>query len=1080
MQEDFNWTINLEEVESGFPQQTLYHSRITFSGSGNSATDGVNSLSDPTIAVADSSPEALAAYLAHSFNPDNNETGKSVRKEVEDKIEALQLLEKLQSRKLDVTSKFLEGRHELGFGTQNDGYLWTILPEVSSQRKLSSKKPRQQRIPEDMAQALNELNKLQEEYHQQWLDIESMRKKLYSQWYYFMKNQTEDGGTFYDKIYQTILIPLRTAIAQVGELEFTQNGDGLATVTAKALPFGVASKLDDKYSDKYFSSYINAIQSAAEGNFSNWVWITGEFANCGVTLSDAPTVTSITDGEAWQIEDQGQTYDVKVEGGIFNIYIPPSDYQTAVKITNVIHHLSEAIATNNEQKLATKYNLRPFTRQNYWRANEPAILLTGDAAKVPIRFREDGELNEDNYLECQPLDFDVSTIIDNLAQLEEQIDSLQPQGDEESINFISWNEQPWNPFAFHWSVLFYPCRDMVSGEVQDYQPNQILDNYSLKPNAIDLQLKEGKEDSFVENANTYTGFSLLSPSVGSDLSERIIYYLNEELLTNYYFANSIPEEDKTENYLTENFQAVRDWYYAETDVPNKTEEEQVQDPIFVSLWAYEQMETLECMAQCIGGFNDTLLLSQPTLQLEVDDPLTNNAGAYIIHEEVRWTLGDSLQYKFLAGDIFNPIRSGAMSINRLWLVDSFGQHKEVIEPHSVTTTVVNTYRMDPLDTGANNKVLLSPRLAQPARLNFHWLAADALQEVEMTKAPARTPVCGWILPNNLDSNLAIYDDQGLSLGSIDVDGKWRDAPGVTIPRDESNNDRPLLANHHLQKLVHYLLEQREEFQQQFLSTLDNSLATIDPESFAEHTSLALLVGRPVAVVRATFSLEVKGLPAWDPTIKIESITQSPATYGFTEVKIPIRLGDYQQLNDGLVGYWRENPVGDEGDYEYEDNMFYAPQSRLINHPLIQTEKERLVYFEQTVDAPPQGVTMLIDPRGVVHATSGLLPNQELSLPAENYNNALQAIEVNFLSTPVLSDLRDKSLSNNDELGDLNRIAIPLPEEPGYTWSWLTLENQEWSGKEKIKPVNFKATFSKSQEASEGWLQLNQIYDQEDS
>ncbi|NEO80609.1 hypothetical protein [Moorena sp. SIO4G3] len=483
LQAEFNWTLDLEQLDQGFPERTLYHSRVTFSGNGNSATDGVNSLSDPTIAVADSAPEALAAYLAHSFNSDNNDTGKNIRKEVEDKIDALQLLEKLQSRKLDVSPKFVEGQHELGFSTQNDGYLWTLIPEVSKEkdRKLISKKPGQQRIPTQLAQALNELNRLQEQYHQAWLDIESMRRQLYSQWYYFMKNSTEDDGNLYYTINETSLIPLRTAIAQVGELEFTQNGDESATVTAKALPFGILSQLLDAYDGNYFSYYVSAIQGAAQGNFSDWEGIQTEFANCGVTLSDRPTVTTITEGEAWQIEDNGQLYDVKVEGGIFNIYIPPTDTQIAVQVTNAIHNLSELIAANNNQTLTTKYNLRPFVSQNYWRANEPAILLTGDAAKAPIRFGQDGRLNENDYLECQALDFDVNTIIQNWAQLQEQIDTLQPQGDEESINFITWNEQPWNPFAFHWSVLFYPCRDGVSGEVQDYHPNQILDNYSLEP-----------------------------------------------------------------------------------------------------------------------------------------------------------------------------------------------------------------------------------------------------------------------------------------------------------------------------------------------------------------------------------------------------------------------------------------------------------------------------------------------------------------------------------------------------------------------------------------------------------------------
>ncbi|NEP11795.1 MAG: hypothetical protein F6K14_16605 [Symploca sp. SIO2C1] len=1054
LQAEFGWTIDLEQIEGEFPQTTLYHSRITFSGSGNSATDGVNSLSQPSIAVADSAQDAIAAYLAHSFNSELNKTGETVRKAVENKLEAVQLLEKLESRKLDVDAKFLEGRHQRTFGTQHDGYLWTILPQTSRDNQLKTNQPHHQRLPENLAAALNELNRLQEEYNQAWLDMESLRRQLYSQWYYFMNNQDEDDGNFYNTINTACLVPLRTAIAQAGALEFTQD-EGNASITANSLPFGIVSQLNG-----HFNDYVDAIQAAAEGDFDDWDYITGEYANCGVTF-DSPTVTTITDGEAWQIEDGGQIYDVKVEGGIFNIYVPANPSQIAAQVVSAMNNLREAMASSGN--LATSYNLCRFPSQNYWRANEPVILLTGDAAKAPLRFGQDGRLRDDDYLECQLLDFDVATIIDHLEQLQEQINSLQPQPGEDSINFITWKEQPWNPFAFHWSVLAYPCRDMIGGVTQDYHPNQILDNYSLEPNAIELQLKAGKESSFTPNGNSYTGFSLLSPSIGVDLIERLIYYLTEELLPSYYVAKSIPVNDRTSNYFIDHFEEIRDWYYSETGLNEQDQELQVQDPIFVALWAYEEMQTLESMAQSIGGFNDTLLLAQPTLQLEVDDPISLDETAKVFHEQVRWTLGDSLQYKFLPGDIFNPIRSGKMEINQLWLVDSFGQHQEVIG-QEVPTEVVTTYRMTPAASGADNKILLPPRLAQPARINFHWLAANALQTVEMTKRPARTPVCGWILPNNLDSNLAIYDHQGLSLGSIDRAGNWRNAPEVTIDLDGSY--RPLLSNHHLQKLVHHLLEQGIDFQQQFLSTLDNSLATIDPESFAEHPSLALLIGRPIAIVRATFSLEVQGLPAWDPTVKIEDEDQVPVTSGFTEVKIPIRLGDYQQLNDGLVGYWKEKSVGNEGDYEYEDKIFYAPQSRLVNHHQIQTEAEGLVYFEQTVDAPPQGVTMLIDPRGVVHATCGVLPNQELRLPAENYNQALQALEVNFLSTPVLCD-RDE-------------IAIPLSEEPGAIWSWLSLVQENWSEKVKIKPVNYKAIFSKSQQASEGWLQLSRVNQEEES
>lgn len=1035
LQEQFYWTI---EAGEEIPDRTLYHSRITFTGEGGS----LQTFDTPTLAIANSDSEAISAYLADEYNSDSNETGKALRKNVQDSLEALQLSEWLESKKLDLDAKFREGRHQRGFGTQNERFLWLLMPQSSGNGTATDLT-----LPSNLARLLNELNTLQQAYNQAWLDIESLRDRLYSQWCYFLKQDPN----FYGTVNETSLIPLRTAIAQTGELEWTED-----RVTAKTLPFGVVSCLNN-----YFSYYVDTMQAATTGNFSDWASIQAEFSNCGVTISNSPTVTSIVDNESWEINDNGQTYPVKVEGGIFTIYVPSTAAQLAFDIVNKLNELNQALTTHNENS-AIQYQLNGFPTESYWRGNDPVILLAGESTQSPLRFGQDGRLRDDDLLECIPLDFDIATIIENIDNLLSQIDSLQPTEGEDSINFLTWSQQPWNPFAFHWSVLNYPCRDMVSGEIQDYNPNQILDNYELQPNAIDLKLKEGRESSFVPNGNSYSGFSILTPSVGSELTLRLTTYLNEELLPNYYFINGIPPEEQTLDYLDEHLEEITSWYQQQNELD--TPEKQTADPMFVALWAYEQMETLDCQGQMLGGFNDTLLLRQPTLQLQVDVPLSTDSIAQLFTEQVRWSLGDHLQHKILSGDIFNPIRSGGFSVNGLWLIDSFGQHQEVIplrNPHS--TKIVTTYQMTPANSEAvDYQTILPPRLAQPARLNFHWLSADSLQEVEYTKNPAKSPVCGWIIPNNLDSSLAIYNHQGRTLGSIDLGGNWRNAPGVELSRD--GNNYPLLKNHHLQKLVHYLLRQGISFQQQFLSTVDNSLENIDPESFAQHTTLALLVGRPIAIVRANFSLEVKGLPTCDPTVAVNSGDDFPS-YGFTEVKIPIRLGDYQQLNDGLVGYWKETPNGIEGDYDYEDDIFYATQSRIEQDNNIVTDAEGINHFLQTVDAPPQGVTMLIDPRGLIHASCGVLPNKELRLPTEHFNQALQNMEVNFLSTPILSNLGE--------------LAMPLSQQADATWSWVSLIQsetniEEWTEKIGIKPINTRATFAKPQEVSEGWLQLSRI------
>ena len=1048
LQSEFSWTI---EGMQEFPQRTLYHSRITFSGYGGSPAQRVKDLSKPTVAVGNSAPEALAAYLAHTFSPDDT----NLRQEVEAKLEALHISERLDARKLDIGAKFREGRHERGFGTENDGFLWTILPEPSNNSQQNQ--DILATLPKNLAHQLNQLNVLQEEYNQAWLNIESKRRELYGQFYSVMDSESPNTDLLYN-IYDTTLPSTRKAIAQAGELEFTENG-GNITVTAKTLSFGIGSTFDQTLGDdNYFDYYRQILDEAANYNYDDWGDIAGEFAACGAVIPDEdnpPNPDQVTkNNEVWQVSYVGVNYEVKLEAGILNICVPPTQSQTAHKLVNAINSLLGAIASYNGSS-PTKYRLSQFPAQNYWRANDPVVLLGGDAVQAPTRFGQDGRLREDGYLECTSLNIDIANITNNIGSLENQINSLQ----QNNINFITWNQQPWNPFAFHWDILNYPSRrESSNGDIQDYEPNQILDNYSLEANGIDLQLKPGRENSFCagnkngKSASSYKGFSILTPSASVGLTQRLSNYLSKQL-------NKTPAEIK------QNIGSIKSEYQNSHGL--YSDQDKVNDPIFVALWAYEQMQSHYSQAQAISGFNDTLFLAQPTFWLEVDDPFVEeNYDEQLFLEEIRWTLGNSLQYQYNYGDTFNPIRSGAMVIKGLWLVDSFGQYQEVIPVDNPRSTeVVTTTEMIPPANDYHYQVLLPPRLAQPARLNFHWLAADEWHEVEMTAVPNRNPVCGWVVPNNLDSSLSIHDYQGKALGTIDTAGNWRNAPGANISR--SWNGHPDLSNInvHLNKMVNYLLDQGANFQQQFISSLNNSLETIEPESFAEHPSLALLVGRPVALVRATFNLEVKGLAAGDPQVEISDQDQDPVTHGFDTVKFPIRLGDYNQLNDGLVGYWREKAMGDSGDYDYADSVFYATQCNLHDDTsLIQTEAEGLVYFEQTVDAPPQAVTMLMDPRGLIHATCGILPNRELRLPSENYSQALRAIEVSFLSTPVVC--------NQGE------IAMPLPQEPEYVWHWLSLNGENWSDPTTIESVNTTASFSQPQQIYEGWLQLSRVEEQQ--
>ncbi|CCI29143.1 hypothetical protein MICAH_5520001 [Microcystis aeruginosa PCC 9809] len=218
------------------------------------------------------------------------------------------------------------------------------------------------------------------------------------------------------------------------------------------------------------------------------------------------------------------------------------------------------------------------------------------------------------------------------------------------------------------------------------------------------------------------------------------------------------------------------------------------------------------------------------------------------------------------------------------------------------------------------------------------------------------------------------------------------------------------------------------------------------------------MGRPIAVVRASLNLELEGLPAinQDWGVFWQDLRRNfRETDSFEKVKFPIRLGEYKQLNDGLLGYWLE---GDNGSIK---DVFYAPQSDLegINHPAIKFHNgNNPWHIDLNLKDSPTLLTMLIDPRGKVHATTGILPTKSIDIPPDQYQQALEKIEITFLSAPILTDS--------------GKINLALPDEVGYQWSWLEKEKEQWSTADKIGQTNVNAIFSGKQEIREGWLKLS--------
>jgi hypothetical protein len=109
------------------------------------------------------------------------------------------------------------------------------------------------------------------------------------------------------------------------------------------------------------------------------------------------------------------------------------------------------------------------------------------------------------------------------------------------------------------------------------------------------------------------------------------------------------------------------------------------------------------------------------------------------------------------------------------------------------------------------------------------------------------------------------------------------------------------------------------------------------------------------------------------------------------------------------------------------------------------------------------VTLLMDPRASVHATTGILPIKAIDLPSEIYSKALQSIEVAFFTHPVLRGSQG--------------LALPVPDESGFIWRWTMGVKQGGAAQphdEDLLEIQIgdRAHFSFTpQVAQDGWLKL---------
>jgi hypothetical protein len=605
------------------------------------------------------------------------------------------------------------------------------------------------------------------------------------------------------------------------------------------------------------------------------------------------------------------------------------------------------------------------------------------------------------------------------------------------VGFV-WHEQPWIPLILQWEAIFDPVYPV---DVKTkYSETLALDDFELDGDTGEMTYK-GKLPPANLNGKVYRGMVSLTNRTEINLTGQIDTYLKNHPL----------------------------------DPANDPSAVQAMKRTLAELRSLR----LSMMAQAMGGFHQQLQMRSQSLQLPVFDPSADPTYEAPFVRQVAHAVGAENDAAALPAADYNPLRVGMLRLTRLRLLDAFGQVRDI----GVNRVILSKGLQKPDDV-SETRALLPLRIAQPARLSFRYRSASD-DGMEMDSDPASSPVFGWVLLNRLDNALAIYSAAGTPIGSFNLHGPtWQGTPGPYGKFENSVADSFKDANHLLSDFALNLgggapqnsqdgdrLKAFNDFLSALLDTIDHGAMGIVPDSYAQDQGLSLLMGRPLALVRADLRLDLHGgLPAVNQSAEaldnaVKAFEQGNVyDYGsrdaaqFDRVRFPVRLGDAGKVNDGLVGYFVESP---QKKAEETYGTFYSPHAQGNNKRVRPPEGSGALKLA-LADQAPVTVTMLIDPRAPVHLSTGILPAKSIAVPPSHFADALKRIAVTFLTAPVL--------------GGPGTLELPVPNEAGHAWSWLTLQadpqqRRQWQTQDIVVSPNPRAAFSAPASLSEGWLRL---------
>jgi hypothetical protein len=1042
------------------------------------------------MAVGNTMNEALSVLLKHDMN--NGDTDPNVLKNYEYLLDALQCgllndLEKQPSRMIYLD----ESLHSEAFAKSYAGWTWTVeQPQAQSGKAPNANL--QVTLPLDLAEQLAVLNAAQKAYDQARLGLDQRRKQLFMDWLRYVRAYVNSltGGP----ADPNVSLPTLTNFME------TSNSGELNAVIAAGNDAGMQVYVTDPTTGQVTGLKPSTTQTSLAGRvFTAYTAVITtlqkESTNWKLLAMPSPSFYLPTDPVL--LLEGDRIMPARRNGTADNLYVRLSpDLLSTLSLiyggatftvnTSSLSGLPAVSPVTPNQAdvqtlLAEAYLLMPMfsgavgsSLAGQGGSGNPAVLnlsgfltslITAQGGQSPLDGGPGAGLyaltQADNYVPAANSSQPVTT------PMEITFTFTNAANNGWLPNAVAWNAQtavpafsstrmdPFLPAFLIWTVRLFPMRWKGTG--MNYTSDNLTGFFGLDADAVDYM--------YTMNGGTPVNFTA---------SQYVEY------------TSSVVLSTKSTYSLTGQIDAYLSKYPSDPADPTL---KQIED-------TYGKRNFL---AQSISGFSTQQTLRAYIAQIPVENLMVGK------RDTVTWDLNQAAgatssdnwyDYSFnsvepiatgpIAEYNFGPLRSGFMEVRYVEIVDVFGQRMQVstqnvLSDGSMQALPAMTLAPAAGDTVNKDMIYLPPRLLVPSRLWFRWLSATHNTDVsgittdfvEMNTHPATSPVCGWVVPNHLDASLFFYDADGNAIGSFGLEHgvatyRTRAAhfanPTDSLEQDIGPQDEPTV-NPQLANFMWWINGGGAGQLTDLMVTIQDSDMFINPDNYAQNASLAVLIGRPLALTRSVVTMETPGglLPlSQADVVKTDpfpsdvnadrfdyTARQATSSANLGGVNFPVRMGDLANIDDGLVGYLIEAA----GAQPYTTFYSAAAPAEGDNH-VTQPAADTLM---TTPNAPAEVLTMLVDPRAPVHATTGVLPVATLEIPPDQYTTGLNNLAVTFFTTPIL----------NEKSG----LVVPLPAESGFAWNWIT------PGASAAEPLaanaaNGNAVWSYTpQTVLEGWLDL---------